>query len=345
VDPVELPITNEPGKAKGNVLARAGRAALFLLGLFCLVAVLYGVAAPRYQTTKFKAEKQRLAAAKTPKVLIFGNSHALDIVPQEGGFKGTNFGRGGQDLFELDHTARYVVPRAPEVRTVLIGISYFSFSLDNGSYRRNGVQTRIGRRLHTYAAFPRLGFIPGDAGPYLKGLLYPLVTVDHWARMFTGRSKAEIEDEDDAEERARIKAKLVKRTPQQLESIARRRVKGYLGLMNNMRKNNPDLTQESYETLLELVRDLKARGIAVVLFTAPYAKAYNKQFPKVWQTRLGDNARRLARATGVSYYDFSKKPEYAEHAELFADADHLNIDGKRLFSRAVADLPEVRAAR
>jgi lysophospholipase L1-like esterase len=112
-----------------------------------------------------------------------------------------------------------------------------------------------------------------------------------------------------------------------------------------MRKNNPELAQESYDTLLELIRDLKADGISVALFTAPYCKAYNKQFPKVWQTRLGENARRLSRATGASYYDFSRKPEFSEHAELFADADHLNIDGKRLFSRIIAELPEVRAAR
>lgn len=336
------PVTDDPPSRTRLRLVRIARTALFCLGLLAILAVLYRIGAPHYQTVKFKAEKRRLEAVTRSKTVIFGNSHALDILPEEGGFRGTNFGRGGQDLFELAHTARFVMPRAPEARTVLIGLSYFSFSLDNGAYRKRGVQARIGRRLHTYAAFPRLGFIEGDTGPFLKGLLYPLVTSDHWERIVTGRSKAYDEEEDEDE---LPKAKLVRRTPAQLESIARRRVRGYLGLMSNMRKNNPELLSDTYETLLELIGDLQDRGLTVALFTAPYCKAYNKQFPKVWQTRLAENAKKLSKATGVRYHDFSKHPDFVDRAELFADADHLNLEGKRAFSRMVAELPEVRGAR
>lgn len=338
------PVTRDPASRTRHRLARLGRAALFCLGLFAILAVLYRIGAPHYQTVKFKAEKRRLAAVAQAKTVIFGNSHALGILPEEGGFRGTNFGRGGQDLFELAHTARYVLPRAEEARTVLIGISYFSFSLDNGAYRKRGVQARIGRRLHTYAAFPRLGFIEGDTGPFLKGLLYPLVTSDHWERILTGKVKLGLtENEEDEDELP--KAKLVRRTAAQLESISRRRVRGYLGLMSNMRKNNPELLGETYETLLALIMDLKERGLTVVLFTAPYCKAYNQDFPKVWQRRLAENAKKLSKATGVVYHDFSKHPDFEDRADLFADADHLNLEGKRIFSRMVAELPEVRAAR
>src|SRR5687768_10970577 len=336
-------VTTEPRSRTRVRLVRVGRAALFLLGLFAILALLYRVGAPHYQTTKFKAEKRRLVDAKNAKVLIFGNSHALDIVPEDGGFRGTNFGRGGQDLFELAHTARYVLPRAQEVKTVLIGLSYFSFSLDNGAYRKRGVQSRIGRRLHTYSAFPRLGFIEGDAGPYLKGLLYPLVTGDHWARIVTGASRATVDD--DEEEDLVLKKKLVRRSASALDSIARRRVRGYLSLMNNMKRNNPEVAQETSATLRELIEDLQARGVTVALFTSPYWKGYNKEFPKAFQQRLAENAKRLSKATGVRYYDFSKDPEFSEQAELFADADHLNVEGKRLFSRVIADLSEVRSAK
>jgi len=338
------PTTQDPRSRTRIRLVRLGRAAAFCLGLLAILAVLYRIGAPHYQTVKFKAEKRRLAAVTQAKTVIFGNSHALDILPEEGGFRGTNFGRGGQDLFELAHTARYVMPRAKEARTVLIGISYFSFSLDNGAYRKRGVQSRIGRRLHTYAAFPRLGFIEGDTGPFLKGLLYPLVTSDHWERILTGRSKAGSAGDDEDEDEM-PKAKLVRRTAAQLESISRRRVRGYLGLMSNMRKNNPELLSDTYETLLALITDLQERGLTVALFTAPYCKAYNEDFPKVWQTRLAENAKKLSKATGVRYHDFSKHPDFLERAELFADADHLNLDGKRIFSRMIADLPEVRGVR
>jgi hypothetical protein len=337
------PVTVDPASRTRRLLVRLGRAALFLLGLLAIFAVLYRVGAPHYQTAKFKQEKRRLAAVPQAEIVIFGNSHALNISPEEGQFRGMNFGRGGQDLFELAHTARYVMPRASQARTVLIGISYFSFSLDNGAFRKRGVQTRIGRRLHTYAAFPRLGLIEGDTGPYLKGLLYPLVTGDHWERIWTGVYDASRADEEDEE--VRPKTKLVLRTPAQLESISRRRVRGYLGLMSNMRKNNPEVMNETYETLLELILDLQDRGLTVALFTAPYYAAYSKQFPKVWQTRLSENAKKLSKATGARYHDFSKNSELVDRAELFADGDHLNLDGKKIFSRMIADLPEVRGAR
>lgn len=341
MEPEVPPVTTDPRSGMRVRLVRLGRAALFLLGLLSLFAVLYRVGAPHYQTTKFKAEKRRIQAAKDTKSLIFGNSHALDIVPADGGFSGTNFGRGGQDLFELAHTARYVMPRAPKVKTVLIGLSYFSFSLDNGNYRKKDVQTRIGRRLHTYAAFPRLGFIEGDAGPYLKGLFYPLVTSDHWARILTGTSRASLDDDDDE-----LPAKkMVRRSAAQLDSIARKRVRGYLGLMRNMKKHNPEVAEETYDTLLALVEDFQERGITVALFTAPYWKGYNKEFPKSFQTRLVENAKRISKATGARYYDFSKKAEFSEDPELFADADHLNLEGKRIFSRSIAELREMRQAR
>jgi hypothetical protein len=315
-------------------LARLARAAMFLLGLVAIVAVLYRIGVPHYQTPKLKAEKLRLADAKSAKVLIFGNSHALDIVPELGGFRGTNFGRGGQDLFELAHTARYVLPRAPQAKTVLISLSYFSFAIDNAAHWKKGVQTHIGRRLHTYSAFPRLDFIEGDTGPYLKGLLYPLVTSDHWARPLTGA--AAVEQEDDEEE------KVVRRSAAQLGPITKRRVRSYVSMMKNMKQNNPEVAQKAYATLRGLIEEMKARGVTVVLFTAPYWQAYCKQFPKKYRRELAENAKELSTAMGVPYYDFSDDSKFSDAPELFANADHLNVDGKRIFSKTIAELPEIR---
>jgi hypothetical protein len=319
------------------LLVRVARAATFSFGLVVIVAALYRIGVPHYQTYKLKSEELRLVDAKSAKVLIFGNSHALDIVPEYGGFRGTNFGRGGQDLFELAHTARYVLPRARQAKTVLIAISYFSFALDNAAYLKGGVQTHIGRRLHTYSAFPRFDFIAGDTGPYLKGLLYPLVTSDHWAQVFTGAPAVELEDDEEE--------KVVRRSAAQLGPITKRRVRSYVSMMNNMKGNNPEVAEQTYATLRGLIEELQARGVTVALFTAPYWKAYNRQFPKKYRQQLAENARELCKVTGVRYYDFSDDAKFSAAPEIFANADHLNVDGKRIFSKTIAELPEVARAQ
>lgn len=331
------PVMTDPHAGRRLRLVRLARAAIFLLGLAAIVAVLYRVGESHYQTPKLKAEKLRLAQAKTAKVLIFGNSHALGIVPEYGGFHGTNFGRGGQDLFELAHTARYVLPRAPQAKTVLISLSYFSFAIDNAAYVKGGVQTHIGRRLHTYAAFPRFDFIDGDTGPYLKGLLYPLVTSDHWAQVLTRAPAVELEDDEEEV--------VERKSAAQLGRQSRRRVRSYVSMMRNMKQNNPDVAQQTYATLRTLIAELQARGVTVALFTAPYWQAYNEQFPRTHRRRVAENARELAKAMGVRYYDFSDDSKFSDAPEIFANSDHLNIDGKRIFSKAIAELPEVRRAK
>ena len=135
------------------------------------------------------------------------------------------------------------------------------------------------------------------------------------------------------------------RSAAQLGPITKRRVRSYVSMMSNMKRNNPEVAQETYATLRGLIEELQARGVTVVLFTAPYWKAYNKQFPKTHQQQLAKNARQLSKATGVRYYDFSDDSKFSDAPEIFANADHLNVDGKRIFSKTIAELPEVRQAK
>lgn len=160
-------------------------APLFLLGFVALVWTLRALAAPVYRTQEVQADLDKLAALeKGGNAIVVGSSHGKDVDLEQAGLKGQNFSHDGQDVFEMTYIARSVRRRVPRVDTVLLAVSYFSFGLDNAAYQRRGTRTRIGKRITMYSAFPRAAFVWGDGPEFLKGLLYPVVTRDHFRAGF-----------------------------------------------------------------------------------------------------------------------------------------------------------------
>lgn len=160
-------------------------APLFLLGFAALVWTLRALAAPTYRTGEVQRDLDKLAALeKSGNAIVVGSSHGKDVDLERTGLNGQNFSHDGQDVFEMTYIARSVRRRVPRVDTVLLAVSYFSFGLDNAAYQRRGTRTRIGKRITMYSAFPRAAFVWGDGPEFLKGLLYPVVTRDHFRAGF-----------------------------------------------------------------------------------------------------------------------------------------------------------------
>jgi len=136
---------------------------LFLLGFAALVWMLRTLAAPVYATGEVGQDLQELAALdESGNAIVVGSSHGNGVAIEDTGLHGQNFSHAGQDLFEMVYIARSVRRRVPRLDTVLVALSYFSFSYDNGAYHRRGKRTRIGRRITMYSAFARPTFLPGD---------------------------------------------------------------------------------------------------------------------------------------------------------------------------------------
>jgi len=157
----------------------------FLAGAACLVLGLHALGAPYYTSSEVRADQKKLRAMRHGRAMVVGASHGEGLELDKLEVPGENFSHGGQDLFEMAYIARSVQRKAPDLRTLFVAVSYFSFAFDNAASEKHGTQDRIGRRIQMYSAFPRAAFIPGDGAQFLKGVLYPVVTRDHFQAGFS----------------------------------------------------------------------------------------------------------------------------------------------------------------
>lgn len=312
---------------------------------FAILALIFGllyVAGSRvYVTRRLEGDRRTLLDAASARVLLIGSSHAKDFSLKAAGLDGVTIARGGMDLFELSYITRAVLRKAERLDTVVIALSYFSFSFDNAAYVEHGVQTRIGRRVQTYSSFPRLAFLPGDASQFLKGMLWPLVTKDHYQRMFrdVGEALTSEDDDEDANEiepehPAPAKAAGGARrpvTPYRRAGLVRhalRRCKEHSQWARVMHRNHPKLADDARAYALDLVRELEAKKIRVILFTGPFLKPYSDCFEAYMQRAMRGSARWLERSTHARYFDYSLDAEFVGRDDYFSDSDHLNPAGR-----------------
>lgn len=175
----------------------------YFLGLGLFLWGLYVLGRPYYVDDDLRADIQKARQLDDARYVVVGSSHGRDVDLEALGVEGQNLSHNGQDLFEMVYIVRSAVKRAPQLETVIITLSYFTFALDNAAYERGGVRDRIGRRVQMYSAFPRAAFLPGDQAEFAKGLLYPIVTRDHFQRGFERNLRRFLRFFSDRPERAK----------------------------------------------------------------------------------------------------------------------------------------------
>jgi len=304
----------------------------FTFGLAILLAILWTIGRPRYETAEMRADRAQLEAAGDDRAVVLGSSHAFGLVLKKIGESGTNFGRGGTDLFELDYKVEVLLDRLPHLRDAYLAISYFSFALDNAAYREEGVQTRIGRRIRLYRAFPHLGFIAGDLSSYLKAHLYPLLTEDHWRAVWSPKKRKSGDRRPRGDRERPGRKHRTARTAEWLAASAAARCAEYRELLENVGVHHEDVAADARQALEDAIARMRRRGVRVTLFIPPFHHSYNECFP----VRYQDDARRMAAeaaaATGARFFDFSRSESISGEDGLFEDADHLDPSGRRLFA-------------
>jgi hypothetical protein len=309
------------------------RPLVFTAGLAVLVGTLYAIGYSTYESPLRRSDRKNLARMATQSAVVLGSSHGFAIVPAKMGLDGVNLAHGGQDVFEMAFMARAVKRSAPYLKVVIFTVSYFTFAFDNAAYLKNGKQTRIGRRIVMYSAFSSDGFIPGDLSSYVKGVLWPVVTRDHWMSIFlqgVSRRKAlpETGDLPPSAKRDRHVA-----SERRIESDAKGRCRDYSALTRNMSSNHRGLEADAFQVLRDVSRELEESGVRVVLVTPPFTDAYDDCFDSKRQRAARRLAARIASETGAEYVDAGAEDEFAKNPEYFANSDHLNREGKVAFSR------------
>ncbi len=306
----------------------------FSVGLALIIGVLYAIGYSAYESPEIRADRKQLARMATGEGVVFGSSHGKSILPEEVGFDGVNLSHNGQDAFEMVYMARAVKRAAPNLSLVIFTISYFSFAFDNAAYfNPQGIQDRLGLRVEMYAAFPSFGFIPGDAASYMKGLLAPVVTRDHWESVLWPGQLNQPASSNVGDLPPAANKRVRKATNKRLASHAKRRCGQFAELLRVMASNHPDLDKDVFSALRGVSEELEGAGIRVVLVTPPYFEAYNTCFYPKGQALARALSQRVSTETGAEYIDAGEDAEFTTNSKYFRDSDHLNAGGKLAFSR------------
>jgi hypothetical protein len=243
------------------------------------------------------------------------------------------------DLFEIEKAALSLANDLPNLNTVFITISYYSFSWDNAKY-----ESYESRRIKFYSMSPGWSPIKGDLPNFLMGKaeaythVMSVVRSDSWQgvwpALLTGVPPTNPYPYDGVHTISDW-GECFHYTAEQLEAhaweIAGRNVEGSI----QMASAHPGLEQDSFDALARTIEFLQARGVRVILYTPTYYEKYNKYFAKrgpyiMDHMRLA--VHNLQQTYGVEYYDFSNDPELMTYPELFYNSDHLGDCGHKVIS-------------
>jgi hypothetical protein len=254
-----------------------------------------------------------------------GNSHtrALDFAAL--GQEGMHLYEGGQDLFEAAYLASYAAERAPRLKYVLLTASYGLERLDHAAITSTDL-TGIRRGIYARTASPR--FIPGDGALWLSSLFAPIARRDHWSgvgRRIFGRDRT-------PPVRLTRDGRVAEPPPGRFspDTLARDAAPRAAAQDESM-VNDPTTPARAVAELERLAVELRARGILLVLYTAPY----HASVPRFVTERAPGTRRALApllKHPNVVWLDFGEDSAFARRDDLFRDSDHMNPAGARVFS-------------
>lgn len=317
----------------------------FLAGGCLTFAALYAlseVVDPVAPVLRARVALFRTAAPHVEAVGV-GNSHGAVIRFPELGMRGMHFAMAGEDGFEAAHLARFAT-RAPRLRYVFYAVSYGVPRKDHAVVTSSDLRAR---RREIYARIPFERPLPGDSKLWVGGVIAPVVRDDHWKRV-VGRPFR-------APPRVRLTADgapagLVDAPPlpaERLESYGADAAREQTRLGVEMMVADSTIPARMGATLDALARDLRARGVTLVLYTPPYHGSYLRALDRTVNAETDALMARLTAAhPNALRLDYSADPRFTGRRELFTNSDHLNQKGGAAFSRLLAEcLSSARAGR
>lgn len=267
-------------------------------------------------------------APESIEILAIGNSHAGAIAPEA-------LDRGSlvlpfpwNDLADVNHQLRTLVPRLPRLQVVLITVSYFTFHWSNEVLEDDGL---LDSRRKFHAVSPGWTPVGGDVASLVRGKSYWIVRPDHWLGVFSGLRGSEMELDDLGEHLEDIPSDAL------LVAHAEDRVPHTLDQAREMMELHPSLPEANHARLAGILEYLDEQGVCVVLYTPPFHWRYRELYagaPSL--SEMHRRIRRVAAETGVAWLDYSAHP-MADEARWFVDSDHLNNLGQNLLTTLIME--------
>ncbi len=271
--------------------------------------------------------------------ITLGNSHSDAVDYSVLGLDGQSMAFAAADLFEVEKYAAYLGNRLPNLKTVFIAISYYSFSRDNATFEPFRTL-----RIKYYSMVPVWSPIQRDNSNFLLGRLesythvMSVVRSDSWEGVWS-------ELANDAPSTNLLPSYGVVTTSawgtcshytaEQLDSHAKDIANRNVTSSSQMAAVHPGLGQDVFDALARTIERLHSKGIRVILFTPTYYERYNAYFMEQGSHIYDDMKLRmdvLQQTYQVEYYNFSDDPEITIHSELFYNSDHLGECGHKVFS-------------
>lgn len=266
-------------------------------------------------------------------ILAIGNSHAGAIEPE-------TLERGSlvlplpwNDLAEMNYQVHTLAPRLPELRVVLIALSYFTFHWSNDLLEDDGL---LESRRKFHAVAPGWGTVEGDLESLVRGKTYWIVRPDDWLGVIQGIRGRDMELDDLEEHLEEVQ------TDSFLVSHAEDRIPHTLDQSREMMELDSTLPEENYARLAGMIEYLQERGVCVVLYTPPFHWRYRELYrPEPSLREMHRLTRRIEEEQGVPWLDYSDH-SMADEARWFSDSDHLNTEGRNLLTTLMMGQVEER---
>ncbi len=297
--------------------------------------------------------KQLLQSSPKTEVLALGNSHTKSIDLDTLGYNGYYLWQSSQDIFEVKHKILIFIPRLADVKTVLIAISYFSFNQDNQvlpdhrDIRKNLYASDISLKdFH----LSDIQILDGDFGLFSKMILSEFIPLDkimnadNWVllsksivsetpnrqiitneNITTLRKDGNVVTENYTNCKYMAAKELVKDT--RTVTIPR-----HLQMQTQMTLRHLHLQLDVYNALAQIIEYLQQRNIRVVFYTPPYSEIYTRLYDPETIKFMKASMLNLQAIYDIEYYNFSTDDEFIYDHRLFANGDHMNLCGARLFS-------------
>ena len=255
------------------------------------------------------------------------------------GIEGQSLAFAAADLFEVEKYAAYLEDRLPNLKTVFITISYYSFSRDNATF-----EPFRSRRVGFYSMVPVWSPIQGDLANFWLGRLesythvLSVVRSDSWQGVWIklGNDAPSVDPFPyDGVHTVSAWGKCSHYTAEQLELHAQEIAGRNVSSSSRMASVHTGLGQDTFEALARTIQHFQSNGTRVVLFTPTYYERYTQYFAEDGSAMIDDMKERvnkLQQTYHVEYYDFSNDADIKDQPELFYNSDHLGECGHKVFT-------------